>query len=155
MNEALLLLQDFAGLRHLAAADMERLAAITRVLVAPTGSVLFREGDPSSSVLLVARGRVGLTMRFPGRPEVAMLTVGGGEMLGWSGLRPGARRVASGRVMETATLLELPATSLYALCEADHDVGYALMRFGFEEVSLRLHDTRLQLLDMFANQDGG
>jgi CRP-like cAMP-binding protein len=113
----------------------------------------FDHGGPWHAVLLVAEGRVALSMRFPGRPEVAMLTVGSGEMLGWSGLKPGARRVASGRVVEAVTLLEFPAAALHALCEADHDVGYALMRFGFEEVSLRLHDTRLQLLDMFARQD--
>lgn len=151
MIEPLVLLERFPRLATLS--NKGRLAALATVVMVPPGAVLFREGDVSDAVLLVAEGRVALSMRFPGRPEVAMLTVGNGEMLGWSGLKPGARRVASGRVVEAVTLLEFPAAALHALCEADHDVGYALMRFGFEEVSLRLHDTRLQLLDMFARQD--
>jgi hypothetical protein len=36
----------------------------------------------------------------------------------------------------------------------EHDIGYALMKRLFFAMALRLHDTRLQLLDMFGKEPG-
>jgi hypothetical protein len=42
------------------------------------------------------------------------------------------------------------AEKLYQACEADHDLGYIVMRRLSNIVASRLMVTRLQLLDMFA-----
>ena len=129
--------------------DRAKLAAIGRVDDVPIGTVLFREGDRSDAIWLVAGGRVGLSMRCPGRPETLLLTLGTGELLGWSALTSDAQRVATGRVTERATLIRFERDAVQALCDQDHDIGYALMRLAFAEVAQRLQDTRLQLLDLF------
>lgn len=129
--------------------DLAKLAAITTLEVAPAGAVLFREGDPSDRFWLVDTGRVALTLKPSGRQETTLLTLGPGDLLGWSALLGTGRRVAQGRVTQDCTLLRLDREPVLALCEADHDVGYALMRLAFEEVSERLLHARLQLLDLY------
>jgi CRP-like cAMP-binding protein len=136
----------------LSADDRAKLAAIGTVEDVPPGTTLFEEGQPSDVVWLVAAGRIGLSMRCPGHPETTMLTVGAGELLGWSALTREARRVATGRVVERATLVGFERDALLALCEQDHDIGYAFMRLAFVELAQRLHDTRLQLLDLFGER---
>lgn len=147
------LLEAMPGWASLAREHREALAALATVEGAPAGTWLFREGDPSDRVYWVASGRVTLTLGIGGRPEAAVLTVGPGEILGWSGLRAGGRRVASGRVAEAVELLSWPSDALADLCERDHHVGYAVMRLAFLEVARRLEDTRVQVLDVFGRRD--
>ncbi len=40
------------------------------------------------------------------------------------------------------------------LCQSNHDVGYPVMRELSKAISRRLVATRLQLLDLFANESG-
>ena len=64
------------------------------------GELLCREGDEANTFYLIRAGKVALEVYFPGRGNVTMETVEGGEMLGWSwlipptagGLTPGQRR---------------------------------------------------------------
>lgn len=135
----------------LSAGDRRKLADRAVLEEAPTGRILFREGEPSDAAWLVSAGRVSLSLRTPGRPETVVLSIGPGELLGWSALLagPAPRRVATGAVTAPAVLLRLPRDEILALCDRDHDIGYTLFRLAFAEVSERLHDTRLQLLDLY------
>jgi CRP-like cAMP-binding protein len=118
------------------------------------GDVIFREGDPSNNVYLVSQGHVALTMAVERRGESTILTLGPGDLLGWSGLEHGRTRVATARAVESTVLFRLPSEELLELCERDHDIGYAVMKQAFSELAVRLHDTRLQLLDMFRSPTG-
>lgn len=132
----------------LTAEEQGRLAAMAERIDAAPGEILFTEGDPPGSVYVVVEGRLCLELELPGRGPTPLLTLGGGELLGWSSLlrRP---RVATARIFKDATLLALPASELLMLCETDHRVGYAIMSAAFEELADRLVDTRLQMLDIF------
>ena len=129
--------------------DRAKLAAIATLESHSLGITLFVEGDPSDSVYVVVEGRIDLTMRRPGRPDATLLTLGPGDLVGWSALTSDARRVASAHVGAPAVLVRLPRAPLLALCEQDHDIGYSVTRLAFAEVGRRLHETRLQLLDMY------
>ncbi len=133
--------------------EKQALAEMATVEEVPAGGLILEEGDPADCVYLVAEGRVTLCMRLPGRSETCILTLGEGELLGWSGLLQ-RRWVATARAAEPTTLVRFPASELLALCERDHHVGYAIMSQAFEEVADRLHQTRLQLLDMFGRPGG-
>ncbi|MFW6052213.1 MAG: cyclic nucleotide-binding domain-containing protein [Myxococcota bacterium] len=135
---------------ELGAPHRQAVAAIAERVRVPAETVLFAEGDPSDEVYVVAQGRVALSLRRTGRDETLILTVGSGELLGWSALLPLGRRVATGRTVEPTELLRLHGPDLRALCERDHDVGYAVMKQAVHELARRLHDTRLQMLDVFA-----
>lgn len=138
--------------RALSEDDRAKLAGIGTIEELHAGTTIFREGDASAAVYLVAEGLLSLSMRLPGRPEATLLTLGPGEMAGWSALTSGACVAATGRAVERIVLIRLPRDELLALCDQDHDIGYALMRLALGEVARRLQETRLQLLDIFGAQ---
>jgi len=132
----------------LASDGLATLAAMAEVVSLEAEETLFAEGDTPGDVFLMLDGRVTLSMRVPGQPATSFLSLHAGELLGWSSLlaRP---RVATARAVKATRLLKLSGSDVLELCEADHHVGYAIMRQAFEEMADRLHATRLQLLDMF------
>jgi CRP-like cAMP-binding protein len=131
------------------AGGQTQLSSLAELEPAEPGDVLFREGDPSDCVYVVGSGHVSLTMAVERRGESTILSLGQGDLLGWSGLERGRTRVATARATERSELYRLPSEPLLALCERDHEVGYAIMKQAFRELAARLHETRLQLLDMF------
>jgi CRP-like cAMP-binding protein len=136
----------FSGLSR---GDCRKVAAIARLEEAPAGALLFHEGDPPDAVHVIVEGRIASSVRLGPEGDTVVLTLGPGELLGWSALLDRERRVASARIVEAARLLTLPAGPLGKLCEADHDIGYAIMKATVAVLGVRLHDTRLQMVDMY------
>jgi CRP/FNR family transcriptional regulator, cyclic AMP receptor protein len=133
---------------ELDAGDCQKLANIARRDAKSAGDVLFQEGDLSSELLVILEGSVRLSMSPDTRNEATVLTLGRGELLGWSALF-GRDRVASAKAMSASSLLVFDADALSRLCQDDHDIGYAVMKATCEELARRLYDTRLQLIDVF------
>jgi CRP/FNR family transcriptional regulator, cyclic AMP receptor protein len=113
-------------------------------------SILFREGEPCDSLFLVVSGLVAIEMYVPRRGPVRLLTVGPGEILGWSAVLGSQRMTATAIVLDETDLIRIPAGPFSELCVTDPEVGYALMRRLAVGLSRRLFATRLQLLDLFA-----
>ncbi len=149
---------DVAGLiaRLSAFADLDdaergALAALARVEQLPAGATAFRESDPADDLRVILAGHLTLSMRVGGHREVSVLSLGPGDILGWTAVLGGSW-TATARAVAPSTLLRLRGAELAALCERDHHIGYALTKRLFTAVALRLHDTRLQLLDMFGKE---
>jgi CRP-like cAMP-binding protein len=113
-------------------------------------SVVFREGAPADALYLVSTGSVALEVHVPVRGNIRILTVGPGELLGWSAVLGNATMTATARALEPARLIAFPAAQLRDACSANHELGYHLMRQLASTLSSRLTATRLQLLDAFA-----
>ncbi len=128
------------------------LAAIARVVDHPSGTVLFREGDPAVGIHIVAGGQVALQMSVPARGVVRLLTVGRGELLGWSGVVGWAQSTATARTLAPTRLISFAAVDVAELCERNHEVGYRLMQRLAWAVAKRLTATRLQLLDLYSHE---
>ncbi|MEX0818032.1 MAG: cyclic nucleotide-binding domain-containing protein [Pirellulaceae bacterium] len=118
---------------------------------ARAGVVLFREGAPNRNLYLISSGRLALEMNVPGRGAVRILTLGPGEMAGWSALLDQGKMTASAVAVQDSEVIVAAADKLRHLCETNHDFGYHLMRQMAEALSERLVATRLQLLDLFAD----
>lgn len=112
---------------------------------------VFREGQQVDSLYLVRRGRIALEMSVPSRGAVRILTVGPGEMLGWSALLGQGEMTTSAVVTaEDTEVIVIPAAKMLQECESNPRVGFHLMKRMAEALSRRLVATRLQLLDLFA-----
>ncbi len=142
-------LRTLRFLEDLSAADLDRVSALASVTSQPAGAVLFPEGAVCERLYVVLEGLVGLDMHVPRRGPVRLMTVGAGEILGWSALLSDGRMTARAVVLQPAELVEFPSADLRALCAADHDVGYVVMRQVAVSLSRRLLATRLQMLDVF------
>jgi CRP-like cAMP-binding protein len=135
----------FSSLRE---RDREAIAAIATERVTTAGEVLFRELDGSDDLTFILAGTVSLSMRVEGQGEIALLSLGPDELLGWSAML-GQPSTATARVTESGSVLSIPGQPLSDLCEAESRIGYAVMKALFAAVTERLRDTRLRLVDVF------
>lgn len=108
-----------------------------------------RAGDEANQFFLIRHGRVALEISAPGRPPLSLQTLGEGEILGWSWLIPPYHWMSDARAVETMRAVALDGKCLRAKCEADHDLGYELLKRFAHIVEQLLQATRLQLLDVY------
>lgn len=145
------LLEELRFTQDLPSDVLQQLADEVRMIRVPSGATLFREGSPCETIYLIVSGHFVLGMNVPGRGTVPILTVGKGEMFGWSSLLRTGRMTTNAVATEDTTCLVARGAKLAELCEANHTFGYYLMRRMAAAISDRLVATRLQLLDMFAD----
>lgn len=142
-----------AGLRFAAGLPpqtLAELAGIAREQVFAGKSVIFREGTNCPELFVVHSGHVALDMHVPGRGATRILTVGEGELLGWSALLGDGRMTATATAIDDTRLVVLSGAKLRQLCETNHETGWHVMQQVAKGLSQRLVATRLQLLDLFA-----
>ena len=113
------------------------------------GMTLFQEGARHEEIYFVVSGRVRLEMFVPGRVRQPLMTVGPGDIAGWSPLFAGHMMTATAVALEPVQTLAINGRALSGLCESDHEAGYHIMRQLVIVLSNRLLATRLQLLDLF------
>ena len=85
-------LDRLAFTRGLDREQQDRVAEIATLVAWEAGAIVFREGDRDSLLYVVDKGRLALEIAIPGRGRVTMLTVGPGEVFGWSSLFSSARQ---------------------------------------------------------------
>jgi CRP-like cAMP-binding protein len=78
-----------------------------------------------------------------------VLTIGPGELLGWSALLEQTRMTATARTLEITRVVEIDAAPLLMVCESDLEFGYEIMRRTMLALAKRLSATRMQLLDVY------
>jgi CRP-like cAMP-binding protein len=113
------------------------------------GHYIFHEGEPADQFYLLRHGRVALQIASPGRGAMTFQTVGAGEVVGVSWLIPPYRWAYDARALELTRAIAIEAACLRQKCEADHDLGYELMKRFMPVLVQRLHATRMQILDLY------
>ncbi len=113
------------------------------------GEYLFHEGESADHLYLIRHGRVALEIKAPGRGSIAFQTVTEGEVVGVSWLVPPYRWTYDAKALGLVRAIAMDATCLRDKCEADHDLGYELMKRFMPVMVERLHSTRLQMLDVY------
>jgi CRP/FNR family cyclic AMP-dependent transcriptional regulator len=113
------------------------------------GEYILHQGEEANNFYIVRHGNVALEMLVPGRGPITIETVGEGEVLGWSWLFPPHHWRFDARAIELTRAIALDGACLRAKCEADHNLGFELMKRFAEIVTQRLQATRLQLLDVY------
>ncbi len=110
---------------------------------------IFQEGENAAKFYLIRHGKVALKAFVPGRGEVTIETIGEGEVLGWSWLFPPYRWHFGARALELTRAIAFDGVCLRTKAEADHDLGYELLKRFSQTIIERLQATRLQLLDVY------
>ena len=82
--EVLQALRELRFSSGLSEEDQNKLAAISELVKFSAGTTIFSEGDPATHVFLLRSGRVELRMCAPGQGCQTLLTLEGGDLLGWS-----------------------------------------------------------------------
>jgi CRP-like cAMP-binding protein len=113
------------------------------------GEYLFHESGPADEFFLIRRGQVALEIVSPGHAPIVFATLGEGEIVGASWLVPPYRWVFDARAVTLTRAIGINAACLRDKCEANHDLGYEMMKRFLPILVQRLHATRLQILDVY------
>jgi len=113
------------------------------------GQYLFHEGEPADWFYLLRHGRVALQVTAPGRGAVTFQTMAEGEIVGLSWLIPPYRWTYDAKAIDLTRAIAMDAGCLRQKCEADHDLGYEMMKRFMPVLIQRLQATRLQILDVY------
>ena len=116
------------------------------------GEYLIREGDPADRFFLIRQGKVALEIAAPARAPVIVTTLGEGEIVGVSWLIPPYQAEFDARAIEPVRAIGMDARCLRGKCEADHHLGYEMMKRFLPVMIKRLHATRLQMLDVYGQR---
>jgi CRP-like cAMP-binding protein len=142
-------LREIRFLHDIGPMHLEQIAKVARVRDFNEDDAVFRQGDAAQHVYLVVSGNVSLEMCAAGTGCRQILTLGSGELLGWSSVLEQVSYTARARVLEKTQLVEINVAQLLAMCDRDPQFGYELMRQVALALAKRLSATRMQLLDVY------
>jgi CRP/FNR family cyclic AMP-dependent transcriptional regulator len=113
------------------------------------GEYLFHEGDAADRLYLIREGMVALEISEPGQGRMTFLTVARNGVVGMSWLVPPYRWTFDARAIEDTRALAFDAGCLRGKCDSDPALGYAVMKRFMPVLVERLHNTRVQMLDVY------
>ena len=113
------------------------------------GQMILEEGREANEFYFIRDGLVAVELITPKKRSVRVQTIGAGDVLGWSWLVSPYRWRFSARASRPTRALAFDGRCLREKCEADHDLGYELLRRFAPIVTERLDATQLQLLDLY------
>jgi CRP/FNR family transcriptional regulator, cyclic AMP receptor protein len=127
------------------------LAGCASNVVFKAGEFVFREGEQADTFYIIRHGKVALEWFVPQKGAIAVQTFQEGSVMGWSWLVPPHQWRGDTRAYDLTRAIALDGKCLRDKCEADHDFGYEIMRRIATLVAETLHATRLQLMDIYGN----
>lgn len=144
-------LRELSFFRGLDDAQLRELTDLAIPLEFPGGTLIFSECEPASDFFVIISGCVFLEICGPQKCTTIM-TLGPGELLGWSTLLGSSRLTATARCQEATRVFVLAGSEVNARVDKNPRLGHELMRCVANSLSQRLTATRLQLLDLFQGQ---
>lgn len=111
--------------------------------------LVFREGEEANRFYLIRDGKVAVELFASERGPINILTLGEGEVLGWSWLVPPYRWRFDAHAIERTRAIALDGKCLREKSERDHDLGYELLKRITHTMEERLQATRLQLMNVY------
>jgi CRP-like cAMP-binding protein len=144
-NDLIRDLRELRFLHGIEAAHLAAIANIAQISELRPRDVVFREGDTADRVFLVVSGRLSLELSPATAYRKQLVTVGPGEMLGWSTLVESPRYAATAIAVEPTRLIQIDGARLRLLCSEDPRLGYEFMRRTMRALAKRLTETWRQL----------
>jgi CRP/FNR family cyclic AMP-dependent transcriptional regulator len=111
------------------------------------GQWLFRQGDPANRFYLILKGKVLIESEVKELGMVPIRTLGPGDDLGWAWLFPPYQMHFSACAIEPTRAIFFYGTRLREKCEANHELGYQLMKRVAEVVVRNLNATQQRLME--------
>jgi len=127
--------------------QIERLRGWLEPVAWPSGHVVFRRGDPGSSLYLVTRGRASVHLRHDGG-DIRLVTFAAGAVLGELALLDRGPRSATITVDEDLTGFGLSEASFAVLCREQPDIAIKLLSALGRELSVRIRHANMTILQL-------
>ncbi|MEX0786097.1 MAG: Crp/Fnr family transcriptional regulator [Dehalococcoidia bacterium] len=138
------LIRDVPLLARLGKQDLRDFASRGSVRSYPTGTVIFREGDPGDALYVVVEGNVRIALLSPHGEEATVAMLGPGEFVGDLALLDGRPRSASAIATEPTKMLVVTRADFTEWLSRRPHAALALL----ETLSLRVRRTDEVLTDL-------
>jgi CRP-like cAMP-binding protein len=112
----------------LPAGELAELAATARALELAPGEALFLQNEEADGIYAIDSGRVGVWLRLPGGRELALATLGPGDLVGELALLDGGVRSATVRALAPTRALFVGRAAFSGLTGRRDSVGLLLKR---------------------------
>jgi CRP/FNR family transcriptional regulator, cyclic AMP receptor protein len=142
------ILEKHPFFKDLSSEYLETLTGCAANAVFPAGKYLFHHEEEANQFYLVREGKLAVELHHPSR-QIIINTADAGDILGWSWLFPPYRWHFDVRAVVETRALALDGKCLRGKIEADHNLGYELMKRFAQIMVRRLESTQLQLLDIY------
>ena len=116
------------------------------------GTKIFSEGEEAKKFYLVRTGKVAVEINGREKGSIRILTLGPGQVLGWSWLVPPYLWPFDAYAIDDVRAVALDGECLRNKCEQNHDLGYELLKRFSELLEARLKATRMQLIDVYKKE---
>jgi len=116
------------------------------------GQFVFREGEEANKFYFIRQGKVALQIISERRGPLTVMTLGDGDILGWSWLFPDERWKFTARTLEPTRVVAFDGQCLRDKAEEDHSLGYELLKRFARIIAGRLEATRLQLINVYQDR---
>jgi anti-anti-sigma regulatory factor len=134
-------------LRDFTADQVERLRGWLEPVAWPAGHVIFRHGDPGSSLYLVTRGRASVHLRHDDG-DIRLVTFAVGAVFGELALLDRGPRSATITVDEALAGFGLSEASFSGLCQEQPDMAIKLLSALGRELSVRIRYANMTILQL-------
>jgi sulfate permease, SulP family len=132
------LLGDFSG------DQIDALRSWLEPVAWPAGHVIFRSGEPGSTLYLVTRGRASVHI-VHGEGDIRLVTFAPGAIVGELALLDRGLRSATVTVDEDLTGFALSAAAFDGLCQKQPDIAIKLLAALGHELSVRIRYANLTI----------
>jgi CRP-like cAMP-binding protein len=129
---------------------LETIAGCGKLVMYQPGDFLMREGDPATTFFVVRSGDVRIESYIPSAGPTSIATVTEGGVVGYSWLFSPYRCSFDAHAVTQVRAVALDGVCLRGKAEADHELGYQLLKRFAEIMVQRLQTTRRQVLDLYA-----
>ena len=133
---------------YFSAADddgLRTLAMICDEVTVPSGHVMYREGDKTDRLYILADGEIDIQYTLGSGELRTVDTVVPGELLMWTALVEPYKSNAVVTARQPCKLIGIDAEKLRAYCAKDHAVGNDMLFHVVKLLATRLEGARIQL----------
>ena len=110
---------------------------------------IFKEGTEAKSFYLIRTGKIALEINGREKGRIRVLTVGAGQILGWSWIVLPYRWHFDAQVLENVRAIALDGECLRKKFDEDPRLGYEMLKRFSQILEQRLNVTRIQLIDLY------
>jgi CRP/FNR family transcriptional regulator, cyclic AMP receptor protein len=116
------------------------------------GEYIGRDEEVSNEFYLIRHGSVALDVYSPLKGSITFLTLGEGDVIGWSWLVAPYRGHFDARTIELTRAIRIDAKCLREKCEKDHELERELYKRFVPIIVERLEAMTMQLLDVYSSR---
>lgn len=149
MEDLSKILKSHPFLNDLEEGYLQEIVGCASNVVFRENDMIFKEGEKAEKFYLIREGKVALEINGRDKGIVRILTLGPGQILGWSWIISPYRWHFDAHAIEDVRAIALDGECIRNKSEKDPKLGYELLKRFTRIMEQRLNATRLQLLDVY------